>query len=197
MKNKKNQTLSFFVFFFFCVITMSLYAGESTRKTDQSSLQAQFKILNKQKKPASLARQKETSPLKNQYSSVCKNEKFIIKAHPSNSKETINQKKNIKEINRNTIKSPEDNNKSPEEKIMQWFFKQGIKPGDPESIQRNLEIKGKEKILGRFKLKDLSAPNTNKNHTSSLLARRKDAPCSIQLIKVICSPKHEELMIPE
>lgn len=80
---------------------------------------------------------------------------------------------------------------------MQWFFKQGIEPGDPESIQRNLENEGKEKILGRFKLKDLSAPTTDKNHTSSLLARRKDAPFSIQLIKVICSPKHEELINPE
>lgn len=76
---------------------MSLYAGESTRKTDQSSLQAQFKVLNKPKKPASLVRQKETSLLKNRYSSVCKNEKFIIKDHhPSNSKETINQKKTSK-----------------------------------------------------------------------------------------------------
>lgn len=195
MKNKKNQTLPFFVFFFFCVITMNLYAGESTQKTGQSSLQAQFKILNKPKKPASLARQKEPSPLKNRYSSVCKNEKFIIKAHPSNSKEIINQKKNIKEINRNTIKSPEDNNKSGKEKIMQWFFERGIYPGDPESIKNQLEKEKKEKIFNTFKLKDPFI--IDKKEISPLLARRKNTAFSIQLIKVECFADKEEPLNPE
>ena len=99
-------------------------------------------------------------------------------------------------MEKNTL--PEIDNLSLEEKVMQWFLKQGIQRGDPESIQRDLENKEKEKLLGRFKLKELSTVITTTNtNNMSLLARRKNPPFSIQLIKIEDFVESEESLNPE
>jgi hypothetical protein len=67
---------------------------------------------------------------------------------------------------------------------MQWFAEKGIQPGEPESIQRNLETEGREKLFGSFKLQ---APPV----------LRKNSSFSIKLIKIEDCVENEESINPE
>lgn len=150
----KNYTLfCFLIFSFCCLVTTTSCSGEKKSSSPLCQQQA-LSILNTLKIPTLSALQKEkkdlqTSPIKNRCS-LSKKKEFLIKPDSPYLKKIINPKHNREEIKES--KPEQVDNKTVEEKIMEWFFEQGIHAADPERIKRDLEEKNKEKLLGRFEL---------------------------------------------